>query len=192
MKNPLIIGSMVLAVAVVIGGFLLFKIATLSPTTTPPPATGGISNTTNPPGSTNVPPSGNNQGGTTTTQPPLTVVGVSDSQVLVKDFKKDTSTVTSPNLPGHYFLAGGLNPSATHAPYSIMYVDADQSFNISLWTEPIGDVRKQAEQDLLNRLGIGEQDACFLRYSVLVPYSVSPLYSGKNLGFSFCPGATQL
>jgi len=45
---------------------------------------------------------------------------------------------------------------------------------------------------LLQQLGISEQDACRLRYSVSVPFSVNPLYSGKNLGFSFCPGATPL
>jgi hypothetical protein len=33
---------------------------------------------------------------------------------------------------------------------------------------------------------------CGLNYTVSVPYSVNAIYSGSNLGFSFCPDAVVL
>jgi len=122
----------------------------------------------------------------------ISVASANGGSVQVNDFRNDPLTATTSNIPDHYFISGGLDPNTTGAPYSIMYVNSDQSFTVSLWVEPIADTRHLAEQDLLQRLGISQQDACNLRYTVLVPYSVSPVYAGKNLGFSFCPGATKL
>lgn len=78
------------------------------------------------------------------------------------------------------------------SPYIITYVASDQSFNIGLFKEPLGDVRKQAEQDFLTKLGVTQAEACRLKHVVQTPFWVSSFYGGKNLGFSFCPGATQL
>ncbi len=86
-------------------------------------------------------------------------------------------------------LSGG---GTSTLPYIVVYFAKDQSFNITLLAEPLGDVRKAMEADLLQRLAVSEFNACSLRYVVLVPYAISTFYSGKNLGFSFCPQATQL
>lgn len=128
-----------------------------------------------------------------TLQPVATtsVLSVFGNRMQVNDFKKSTTTVPDPNNAGKYYLAGQLTATSTPA-YSIVYADSDQSFNIILLQEPMGYVRAQAEQYLVARLGISQVQACNLRYWVSVPYSINPLYSGKNLGFSFCPGATRL
>jgi hypothetical protein len=87
------------------------------------------------------------------------------------------------------FISGTREPLSD---YLITYVAYDKSFNIGLFKEPLGETRKKAEQELLSKLGINEQQACNLRYAVVAPYWVNSFYGGKNLGFSFCPGATQL
>lgn len=112
--------------------------------------------------------------------------------ITTSDFKSDPQTETSTNIPGHYYLAGGLDPVGSGAPYSIFYVDSDQSFTIDLLQEPLSQTRQDAEQVLMKKLGITTTYMCELRYTVLVPVSVNSFYSGKNLGFSFCPGAVVL
>ncbi len=110
--------------------------------------------------------------------------------ILVKDFRKDPSTLVAPHIPGHYFISGGIdNPDAV---YATIYIESDRSFTITLLQEPLGQNRLLAEKELMQKLGISESDMCQLVYSVLVPYSVNQIYAGKNLGFSFCSGAALL
>jgi hypothetical protein len=150
--------------------------------------TGGTTNVT-----ANQPTTGTGTGGVTATpDKTITVPAEHGGTITIRDFKSDPSVITNPNIPGQYILAGGSDPSGTGASYSTFYVDLDQSFNITILQEPIGDVRKQAEQDLMSRLGINQDQACALRYWVGVPNFVNSIYSGKNLGFSFCPGAVAL
>lgn len=179
MKNILIIG----AVLVLLGGGLFYFYSNLHGGATQTPATSG--NSTNLP---NVPAAGTN----TTPSNTFSVTGADGSKVAVKDFTKDPATASTANIPGHYYIASGLNPGANNATYSIFYVDKDQSFTVTLLAEPTGQARQQAEQDLMKKLNISQGDMCRLNYTVLVPYSVNQAYSGTNLGFSFCPGATQL
>lgn len=112
--------------------------------------------------------------------------------IQVSDFKNDSATVNDTNNPGHYYLSGGLDPTTNNASHSTFYAESDQSFNITLLKEPIGEVRKQAETELMQKLAISQADMCRLHYWVGVPNFVNSIYSGKNLGFSFCPGATPL
>lgn len=109
--------------------------------------------------------------------------------VRVKDFLKNPNVVEDDVNKGTYYLAGS---DLATAEYTISYIASDSSFTVSIYNEPIGEVRYKAELDLLAQLGITEPEACNLRYVVLVQASVNPLYAGKNLGFSFCPGATAL
>ncbi len=120
------------------------------------------------------------------------VAAMNGGEIPVNDFTKDPETASTPNIPDSYFLAGGVHPGDTDATYSIMYVKSDKSFTISLWSEPLAGVRRQAEAALIAKLGITETSACALKYAVLVPYRVNEYYAGKNLGFSFCPGAEAL
>lgn len=121
----------------------------------------------------------------------LSVTGELGGLILVKDFKSDP-TVEKGKDGRYYYLAGGIDPNSVGAPYGIDYTESDQSFNIVLLKEPLGDFRKLAEQELMQRLDINTTQACGLRYWVSVPTYVNSTYSTKNLGFSFCPGATRL
>lgn len=195
MKNLTLIGSIILIIVVLGAGafFLLLRGSFSGTSDLSGTAPGGVYPTQ----TTVVTPVGSLSGGESgggTSQPAgtLTVTGATGGTITVKDFKEDPSTVPFPNDTTHYVLAGGLSPSENNTPYTILYVESDQSFTVSLLTEPLADIRHLAEQDLMDRLGINQVDACSLRYSVLVPYKVSAIYAGKNLGFSFCPGATKL
>lgn len=187
---------LIIAIGLVIaaGAVLFFLLWMMSPNSSPAP--GGQL-----PGSqVNVPPYGTNvtvtpTGTTTPAQPPVgptrTVLTINSNPMPVRDFIASTSTVPDPNNKGNYFIAGQI--TATSSPeYSILYTESDQSFNITLLSEPLAFVRARAEQDFVQKVGIKQVQACNLRYRVGVPNYVNEFYSGKNLGFSFCPGATKL
>lgn len=110
----------------------------------------------------------------------------------VIDFRDDGITIPDPNNEGLYFVSGGTQPTETGAPYSIIYSDADQQFTITLLKEPISETRVAAETELMKRLNLSEDLMCRMKYWVGVPYSYNEFYAGRNLGFSFCPGAVQI
>ncbi len=112
--------------------------------------------------------------------------------VLVKNFLLDETTVTDKSNQGHYYIAGEFSPTSNNPEYSIVYKEKDQAFTIGLWREPLSQTRIHAEEEFLRVLGISKEVACRLRYVISAPYEISPFYSGKNLGFSFCPGAVEL
>lgn len=118
-------------------------------------------------------------------------VASAGGKISVQDFTQ-TSVKDTVN-PGYSYLSGGSTQGVVKdTPYAITYIAAQQSFTITLLKEPLGMVRQQAEQDLMHQLGITQDQMCQLNYIVLEPYDLNPLYAGKNLGFSFCPGAVQL
>jgi len=121
----------------------------------------------------------------------IEVTGELGAGIAVKDFKSDPATEKDKD-GRHYYLTGGIDPSSTDSPYGISYTESDQSFSVVLLKEPLREFRKLAETELMNRLGINATEACGLRYWVSVPTWVNATFSTKNLGFSFCPGATQL
>lgn len=121
--------------------------------------------------------------------------------LAVKDFIHNGETVADMNTPGSYVLAGSLGyclsdgtcpHGATSTQFAISYTAQTQSFNIMLLKAPLGVARKAAEQFLVNRLGVAGQKLCELHYFIGTSYQVSTTYTAKNLGFSFCPGATAL
>ena len=130
----------------------------------------------------------------------VTVVTASSSGSGVQaiDFIHDPTTVKDSNNAGYYYLGYHTKQSAsdqaatTSPPYLITYISATNYFNISLLQEPIGPVRAEAEQYLMSRLGISQSQMCQLDYMVSVPDRVNTQFSDRNLGFSFCPGATVL
>lgn len=118
--------------------------------------------------------------------------------VQTLDFINDPATAKDPINPDYYYLGyhvneGKSDPTATdNPPYIITYISTTHYFNIALFQEPIGIVREEAQQYLMTHLGITQSQMCQLDYMVSVPWRVNQIYSGKNLGFSFCPGATAL
>ena len=117
-------------------------------------------------------------------RPLITITDANKKSITVRDFLA-TSTVTTTILAGA--AIDQENPG-----YQIVYYRPDSSFVISLFAEPLGAKRKEAEVVLLELLGIAEAQVCKLRHFVATPEEVSTFYAGRNLGFSFCPGATTL
>jgi hypothetical protein len=173
--------------AVVVGGILLFS----KPASNGTPQTSSQTSTYGGSPSNTTVVSSNQQSASATTST-LTVAAVVGSPITVNDFTKDPQTAVSADIPDHYFLVGGIDAYASSAPYSIYYVGKDQSFSIILLSEPIADNRQKAEQQLMQKIGISQLAMCRLRYYVSVPNDVNSIYAGKNLGFSFCPGAIKL
>lgn len=122
--------------------------------------------------------------------------GVSVGGVETLDFLKNPTTFMDSSNPGFYYL--GYDPNKTEVstasdtPYVIFYISDTQFFNIALTQEPVGASREAAQQYLMKQLGITEAQMCSLDYMVSTPYRVNQFYTGKSLGFSFCPGAVQL
>lgn len=120
--------------------------------------------------------------------------------ILVYDFIKNGVTVQDTANADRYLLAGKLeycasNPRCQAAPaenYLVYYNSGEQSFTIALTEEPLGQARFEVEQFMLKTLGIEKAQLCSVVYYVGVDSYTNEQYAGKNLGFSFCPGATQL
>lgn len=111
--------------------------------------------------------------------------------IQARDFLADTDVATDVNIPGTYYLEGGVYADAA-TPYQIFFDDADDYFGITLYKEPLGANRRNAEEALMKRLGISDQDMCRLSYVIAPGPGVAETYEGANLGFSFCPGAVKL
>ncbi len=194
------IGIFLVIALVSIGGWFLTRnmVAPIPPSPvtkpTPPPSnsTQPVVATTSPsPQASSTPP----------TEQTLTLTGQGGEKIVVKDFVNNGQTIKDTVNPGNYYLVGspgyclgdGTCPRAgEEVDYNISYNESDQSFTIILSEEPLKSVRERAENELMKFLGIPQTSLCALTYWVVTPYWVNQLYSGKNLGFSFCTGATQV
>jgi hypothetical protein len=127
---------------------------------------------------------GNAQVDSTPTTTQTTVSAYDGTNIRTNSFMS-----TSTEIAGEVFLVGTLGGNDR---YRISYYLPLRTFVILLLAEPLKETRELAEQDVMQILGISESDACRLLYIVSLPTDVNPLYGGKNLGFSFCPGATPL
>ena len=131
----------------------------------------------------------------------MTLVVQGGGTVVVNDFIHNGVTLRDKSNPGNYLLAGNLgycfsNPQQCQAApttdFAVYYNSGPQSFTITLTKEPIGQARLDMEQFILTTLGLTQQQTCSLNYLVGVTRYVNSQYTGKNLGFSFCQGATVL
>ncbi len=71
--------------------------------------------------------------------------------------------------------------------YEMSYYPKDDGFIITLLDSDVEKARSTAEQDFLKLLNITEKQACTLKISIGVPYSVNKEYAGKDLKFQYCP-----
>lgn len=83
-------------------------------------------------------------------------------------------------------------PTSEERGFEIQYYTSTETFQIFIYREPISEVRRQMANDLLGRLGIAQNELCSVIASVRVVKSANEFYSGRNLGFPGCPGATKL
>lgn len=198
MNTKLIIWILGIFLAVIVVGvvwYVLFAPKSVTQQTTQPtttlPISGSVTSVSSLPSSTTA-----SQAART-----LSIKMQNGSAVTVNDFIHNGVTISDKANTGHYLLAGNLgyclsNPRQCQASsatnFTVYYNSAQQSFTIELTKEPIGQARLAMQQFMLKTLGITEQQMCNLNYLVGVTEYVNPLFAGKNLGFSFCPGATEL
>ena len=197
MNTKLIIGIVAVFLGAIIAGIVWYvmSVPSVAPQTsvqqtTTLPISGSITPIGSP--SSSATPSQNTAGITLTNQ---------NGSVTAKDFIHNGVTIPDTVNAGKYLLAGNLgyclsDPQKCQAGladnFSVYYNSEQQSFIITLTEEPIGQARLGMEKFMLKTLGITEQQMCNLNYIVGVTKYVNSQYVGKNLGFSFCPGATKL
>jgi hypothetical protein len=104
----------------------------------------------------------------------------------VPDFTKDNQPAIAGPDTG-YQVAG--NAEAT---YHILYFPEDSYFLVSLFAEPLRLTREDAEEELRTKLKLTEPQLCALNIQVFTDFETSEFYAGKELGLSFCQGATYL
>lgn len=134
-------------------------------------------------------------------QATLALTGRNGTALVVLDFIHNGVTIPDGSNKDHYLLAGNLgycvsNPQQCQAApaqnFTVYYDSKNQTFLISLTAEPIGEARAAAERFMVSALGISGGQLCSLTYYVGTTRYVNEQYAGKNLGFSFCNGATPL
>jgi hypothetical protein len=139
--------------------------------------------------------------GAGTTPVKFTVAARGGARITVKNFLTNGETAADAVNPGYYYLAGSAGyclasgkciAGAKETDFAITYRGSDSLFVIELLKEPLGQSRQEAEKFLTDRLGISGQKMCSLVYIVEVSPYINGTYSGTNLGFSFCTGATEL
>ncbi len=130
----------------------------------------------------------------------ISVPAQGGQQITTRNFIANGTTIADTENQGSYLLAGSLGyclPStpcqaASSTDYNIFYDQNSGTFTVGLLKEPLGAVRHEAEVFLENTLGLSAAQLCSLNYYVGTTYTVNENYDSGNLGFSGCPGATQL
>ncbi|MFA5877192.1 MAG: hypothetical protein WC880_02390 [Candidatus Paceibacterota bacterium] len=132
--------------------------------------------------------------GNTGNPPPNTLeIASSNGQILVRDFTKDAgvASTTPPSSFLSWFPNSEVGTTTAESAYEILYSPEGTFFIVVILKEPIGEVRRIATKNLIEKLGISNADVCTLVADVNVPYFVNEFYSGKNLGFPGCPSAEK-
>lgn len=75
---------------------------------------------------------------------------------------------------------------AKTADYNIFYIPADELFFISVTSYPFDEHRAVAQQELLKKLEITQEDACKLNVDITTPSYANPDKAGEIYGLSFC------
>lgn len=175
MKKIIIISILII---LVISAFLFVKgsISTQQPN-------GGENSGINLPTNGNVTPSGSST---------ILIRTADNSTIELHNFLTDSLTYKDDMNEGYYFLGNNFQQTESDPEFVIQYIAETNSFIIALYQEPLAQARKNAEQYLIDNLGLSEEQMCSLRYSVSVPKDVNDFFAGHSLGFSFCPGSFPL
>lgn len=75
--------------------------------------------------------------------------------------------------------------------YGIVYGN-DGTLIVGLYAEPLGATRLAAEAKLRALMPLPDPILCALPIEVTVPDTIESIYTGKQLGLSFCPNALDL
>lgn len=126
---------------------------------------------------------------------PVTTTPTSDSTPLV--FRDNSTVVVSNFIPANQptwanTTSGYLIAGSGEDVYEITFIPQSSYFSIGILAEPLGSNRLLAEQALQQKLRLSVAQICKLSIQVFTSISVNETYAGRDLGLSFCPGATVL
>lgn len=77
--------------------------------------------------------------------------------------------------------------------YGVYFDEISGNISISLYSEPLAEMRLLAEQKLAEKLNITDEQMCVLEIKVFTYVEVSKDYGNvENLGLSFCSGSVLL
>lgn len=107
-----------------------------------------------------------------------------------RDFLRDEDVGLWFDDPDTYLVEGG--ESVEGVQFQTFYFPNDDSITISLSGDSLAVSRRLAEAALIERLALPEDVLCALPINVTAPSWESEVYSGVNLGLSFCPGSVAL
>lgn len=120
----------------------------------------------------------------------LKIILTDGASLFVPDFTKDE------NQPEYAKEAGYNVAGSGSEEYAITYLEGYEggagTFTVSILKEPLGEVRKRAEEALIRKLSITREQLCVLPVEVWTSVHVNELYAGYNLGVSSCAGSVEL
>jgi len=132
-----------------------------------------------------------NQGAVDTPTGTISIRGL-DGFLNVRDFTKDADVgITVDGADYYVAFPKEFEFSDTGLQYEISYIPEEQRIYLSIFTEPIGDIRRMASNDLMQRLNLSSKELCVLDVLVVAPRWVNQYYADTNLGFPGCPGSVK-
>lgn len=127
----------------------------------------------------------------TQTQPARQIpLNSTQGTVMVPSFIEDAPVLQLDSASYHY-VTYNEDYMPVDPAYGIVY-GSDGSLSVGVFLEPLGASRLKAETKLRQMTSLTDAQLCSLNVQVSVPSSVNETLSGRNLGLSFCPGATPL
>ena len=122
------------------------------------------------------------------TTPPQVTVSPSPTQVAVPTPAGDTTVSSGQEIKNPYKGAKettvrGDALTVTNDRYQIVYLGQFDEFIIDVLQELFEENRRLAEGDFLQRIGVNERDACFLKVTVNPPIKEGELQPKYRLSF---------
>jgi hypothetical protein len=175
------VSILVILALVALGAYFLIRPSTPAASTTPGQGT-------NPFGT----PAGSTPGATRASSTPTLLITTTDgNQLTVPDFTQENQPSTASPVNG-YRVAGSEIAGSGGAGFQVAYFPDQSYFDIAILAEPLGQNRFVAEEALRSRLGLSQTQMCSLNVKVFVLGEANETFAGRDLGLSYCPGATVL
>jgi hypothetical protein len=111
---------------------------------------------------------------------------------VLEDSTAGSSNTMLQRLSNRWTITDGKTfVGTTTKDYSIVYVYKWNYYNIAIVTEPVGQYRKIAEEELITALGMSRDTICDLPIYVQRTTAEND-FGFELIGLSFCPGSVDL
>ncbi|MCX6765408.1 MAG: hypothetical protein NT136_00315 [Candidatus Moranbacteria bacterium] len=112
-------------------------------------------------------------------------------KITIKTEQGEVKITDITENPVEKLSMGGVTFQSTE-DFLIEYYPGDQGFIIALLNKDTEKAQIAAEQEFLRALKINKEDACKLKVSITVPYTVNEKFGGGIYKLSFCEGGQLL